>query len=635
MAKILLVEDDNNLREIYGERLLAEGYEIVAARDGEEALSVAITEKPDLIISDVMMPKISGFDMLDILRQTPETKDVKIIMMTALSQAEDKARADMLGANKYLVKSQVTLEDVARVVHDILEEPKPEQATEKPAEITNQTPTEPTNQPIVATPADDSASSQVQQSDDSTQTNNDDAVVTEDNTQITDTNANNTQATTADDQTQSANEVAPETATNNPEIQQPAQQESTQASAEQTEQPQIEQSQSPEADTPQPQIEQTEQHQDAPNSPEQNNQEEPQTSVEQSLATEPAQEALNQPTEYTQQTQAEQEPTVQQEQPQEANIQPQTLPVNPIAQNVTETPAQESPQTTPEQPVSNSGDAEPAADELTEVTNQIEDFIKNSVTPLSEHQEPLTQPPTDINDTNKQQEQAQEPQVEQSSQDNSLKNTAEEQSTASSIPESPLETTQNQENTQTNEDSKPQTTEDSEPAPEVIDATLPYQTNEPTAPNDPEAPQDNTIPPVIPVDSAEDSQNDETRNPEPASVRKKIISPMHGDGDLGTPDINKLYQEEMAKEAEENGLQNPVANSIVSASTNPISVGSGNAELPQLETIDASQIPGISTDGTAPVGIVTPTTTPEQPVQADTAAPEPHEDPNNPNNIAL
>ena len=621
MAKILLVEDDNNLREIYGERLLAEGYEIVAARDGEEALSVAITEKPDLIISDVMMPKISGFDMLDILRQTPETKDVKIIMMTALSQAEDKARADMLGANKYLVKSQVTLEDVARVVHDILEEPKPEQATEKPAEITNQTPTEPTNQPIVATPADDSASSQVQQSDDSTQTNNDDAVVTEDNTQITDTNANNTQATTADDQTQSANEVAPETATNNPEIQQPAQQESTQASAEQTEQPQIEQSQSPEADTPQPQIEQTEQHQDAPNSPEQNNQEEPQTSVEQSLATEPAQEALNQPTEYTQQTQAEQEPTVQQEQPQEANMQPQALPVNPIAQNIIEEPAQEAPQTAPEQPKSNSGDAEPAADELTEVTNQIEDFIKNSVTPLSEHQEPLTQPSTEINDTNNQQEQAQEPQPEQPAEP--------------STPENSVETIQNQEAPQA-DFTAPQNKDNLNPTPEVIDATMPYQnTNEPTAPNDPEAPQDNTIPPVIPVDSAEDSQNDETRNPEPASVRKKVISPMHGDGDLGTPDINKLYQEEMAKEAEENGLQNPVANSIVSASTNPISVGSGNAELPQLETIDASQIPGISTDGTAPIGVVTPTTTPEQPVQTDIAAQEPHEDPNNPNNIAL
>jgi CheY-like chemotaxis protein len=121
MAKIMLVEDDNNLREIYEARLLAEGYEIVSAHDGEEALALAVKEKPDLIISDVMMPKISGFDMLDILRGTPETRNTKVIMMTALSQAEDKTRADSLGADRYLVKSQVTLEDVARVAREVLE----------------------------------------------------------------------------------------------------------------------------------------------------------------------------------------------------------------------------------------------------------------------------------------------------------------------------------------------------------------------------------------------------------------------------------------------------------------------------------------------------------------------------------
>jgi len=121
MAKIMLVEDDNNLREIYAARLTAEGYEIVSAQDGEEALATAVKEKPDLIISDVMMPKISGFDMLDILRTTPETKNTKVIMMTALSQVEDKQRADKLGADRYLVKSQVTLEDVAKVVKEVLE----------------------------------------------------------------------------------------------------------------------------------------------------------------------------------------------------------------------------------------------------------------------------------------------------------------------------------------------------------------------------------------------------------------------------------------------------------------------------------------------------------------------------------
>jgi CheY-like chemotaxis protein len=133
MAKIMLVEDDNNLREIYEARLLAEGYQIISAKDGEEALAVAVKEKPDLIISDVMMPKISGFDMLDILRTTPETKDVKIIMMTALSQAEDKGRADKLGADRYLVKSQVTLEDVAKVAHEVLGGEAAPAATPAPA----------------------------------------------------------------------------------------------------------------------------------------------------------------------------------------------------------------------------------------------------------------------------------------------------------------------------------------------------------------------------------------------------------------------------------------------------------------------------------------------------------------------
>ena len=121
MTKIMLVEDDNNLREIYEARLLAEGYEIVSAKDGEEALAIAVKEKPDLIISDVMMPKISGFDMLDILRSTAETKNTKVIMMTALSQQEDKERADKLGADRYLVKSQVTLEDVAKVASEVID----------------------------------------------------------------------------------------------------------------------------------------------------------------------------------------------------------------------------------------------------------------------------------------------------------------------------------------------------------------------------------------------------------------------------------------------------------------------------------------------------------------------------------
>lgn len=119
-TKILLVEDDKSLREIYGVRLYSEGYDIISAGDGEEALALAIKERPPLIISDVMMPKISGFDMLDILRSTSETKEIKVIMMTALSSEDQRARGESLGADRYLVKSQVGIEDVVRAVHEVL-----------------------------------------------------------------------------------------------------------------------------------------------------------------------------------------------------------------------------------------------------------------------------------------------------------------------------------------------------------------------------------------------------------------------------------------------------------------------------------------------------------------------------------
>lgn len=168
MTKILLVEDDKSLREIYGVRLLAEGYDIVSAGDGEEALAMAIKERPQLIVSDVMMPKISGFDMLDILRSTSETKEIKVIMMTALSSEDQRARGEALGADRYLVKSQVGIEDVVRTVHDVLGDsltptPSPAQAFGTPAPsavarpsspVVPARPAEPTSTPVLPpTPA--------------------------------------------------------------------------------------------------------------------------------------------------------------------------------------------------------------------------------------------------------------------------------------------------------------------------------------------------------------------------------------------------------------------------------------------------------------------------------------------------
>lgn len=118
--KILLVEDDTALAAVYKSRLDLEGFEVSEVHNGEDALSAAVAFKPDLILLDAMMPKISGFDVLDILRNTPETANIRIIMLTALSQPKDKERAESLGVDDYLVKSQVVIGDVVeRVKHHL------------------------------------------------------------------------------------------------------------------------------------------------------------------------------------------------------------------------------------------------------------------------------------------------------------------------------------------------------------------------------------------------------------------------------------------------------------------------------------------------------------------------------------
>jgi DNA-binding response OmpR family regulator len=108
--RILLVEDDDSLASVYTMRLEAEGFEVKRVPNGEDALASAIAYHPHLILLDIMMPKVSGFDVLDILRNTPETAKCKIIMLTALSQDSDD----------YLVKSQVVIADVVeRIKHHL------------------------------------------------------------------------------------------------------------------------------------------------------------------------------------------------------------------------------------------------------------------------------------------------------------------------------------------------------------------------------------------------------------------------------------------------------------------------------------------------------------------------------------
>lgn len=103
---ILLVDDDLTLREMYEERLKAEGYEIIQATNGEEALQKAKESKPNIILLDIMMPKINGFDVLKQLKADAEMKDTPVIILTALIQDVDRLQGQKLGAADYIVKSE-------------------------------------------------------------------------------------------------------------------------------------------------------------------------------------------------------------------------------------------------------------------------------------------------------------------------------------------------------------------------------------------------------------------------------------------------------------------------------------------------------------------------------------------------
>ncbi|MGE5312639.1 MAG: response regulator transcription factor [Acidobacteriota bacterium] len=118
--KILLVEDDSALADVYRSRLELENFTVEHVSNGELALAKIVEFKPDLVVLDAMMPKVNGFDVLDIVRNTPETANTHVIMLTALSQPKDKERAEELGADDYLVKSQVVIGDVVeRIKHHL------------------------------------------------------------------------------------------------------------------------------------------------------------------------------------------------------------------------------------------------------------------------------------------------------------------------------------------------------------------------------------------------------------------------------------------------------------------------------------------------------------------------------------
>lgn len=119
--KILLVEDDDALSGVYKSRLEMEGFDVMEVNNGEKALVAVAEFRPDLMLLDAMMPKMSGFDVLDTLRSTPSpVSQTRVIMLTALSQPKDKELAQSMGVSDYLVKSQVAIGEVVDRIKRLL-----------------------------------------------------------------------------------------------------------------------------------------------------------------------------------------------------------------------------------------------------------------------------------------------------------------------------------------------------------------------------------------------------------------------------------------------------------------------------------------------------------------------------------
>ena len=121
MKTILFIEDESALQKTFGEILKQEGYEMISALDGETGLRLAKSEKPDLILLDLILPKMHGFDVLKKIKEDKEIKHIPIIVLTNLEDIKDVDRAIGLGATTYLVKAQYSLEEIVEKIKNALE----------------------------------------------------------------------------------------------------------------------------------------------------------------------------------------------------------------------------------------------------------------------------------------------------------------------------------------------------------------------------------------------------------------------------------------------------------------------------------------------------------------------------------
>ena len=120
MAKILIVDDNGQIRNMYSQVLSVRGYQVAVAGDGLEAVAKIGSEMPDLILLDVMMPKLSGMKVLEAVRANAKTKSIPVVMFTNLANEADAKRAKELGVSKYLIKSDVDPTQLVGLVDEMV-----------------------------------------------------------------------------------------------------------------------------------------------------------------------------------------------------------------------------------------------------------------------------------------------------------------------------------------------------------------------------------------------------------------------------------------------------------------------------------------------------------------------------------
>jgi len=118
--KVLVIEDDKFLQRLLVMKLAQDGFDVVGASDGEDGLRRIVTEPPDLVVLDLILPKMDGFEVLTQMRTNSQTRDIPVIVLSNLGQEEDVSRVKQLGAMEFLTKSDISIHEVVQKIKEAL-----------------------------------------------------------------------------------------------------------------------------------------------------------------------------------------------------------------------------------------------------------------------------------------------------------------------------------------------------------------------------------------------------------------------------------------------------------------------------------------------------------------------------------